>query len=72
MPAEENPPPDENSKPYQLQLITGTGRVLWERSLPSHYPTMVLGVSAFSNGQKWLDCYLDVVALATNTLQDSS
>lgn len=55
MPDERKPQPDESFGPYRLRLITGTGKVLWERSLSSPYPLTGIDAKGF-----WSEVRLDV------------
>lgn len=63
--------PAGNSKPLELQLITGTGRVLWRRSLPWSSPPTALDVSVSWNDGRQRRYYKDVDALVTDTSPDS-
>jgi len=66
-----NQPQDESSKPYRLQLITGTGKVLWEQSLPSLCLLTALAEKGSLSGQKLLVYLEPPDGSAACTLLDS-
>ena len=64
--------PEENSQLYVLQLVTGTGKVLWQQSLSLLCPQMAPVESVSWNEEKSAGYYSLRVGLDIPTSPDSS
>lgn len=69
---EKNQQPEESLRPYRLQLVTGTGKVLWQSNLPWSSQMTAHDESVFLNAMKWVNSYVRRNALVIDMSPDSS